>query len=255
MMMHTHFRLLKLVVDNRCNPSLRKVLKPGEYVFTGDLPDDFFGKNISISAIVGMNGAGKSSILELMFRMINNFSCCLLSGSVRRNASDVLYFVDGVYAKLHYSINKVEGCLICEGKGVSISFGDKRYQLSEITADCPKKDGWEQCQKTTRDKRIEIAKSFFYTIATNYAMQAYNSLDYQDEPARDFRLMNQVGSDSAGNWMNSVFHKNDGYVSPLVLNPFRDHGVIDMSRETELSRSRLSAILLEAKRKILLSAK
>lgn len=247
--MHANYKLLKLVVGDRCKLSLRKVLKPREYVFTGDLPIDFFGKNISISAIVGKNGAGKSSLLELMFRMINNFSCCLFSGSVRRNASDVLYFVDGIYADLFYSIDGIEGHLSCEGKGVFLSFGEKRYQLSAITEDSPQRAGWEQCYKTSFRKRNEIAESFFYTIATNYAMQAYNSLDYQDEPARDFRRLNEIGSDSAGNWMNSVFHKNDGYVSPLVLNPFRDHGVIDMAKETKLSRSRLSAILLEAKKK------
>ena len=40
-----------------------------------------------------------------------------------------------------------------------------------------------------------------------------------------------------------VFHKNDGYVTPIVLNPFRgDNGVIDAFKEENLSLQRLASI-------------
>lgn len=38
------------------------------------VPDDFFGKNINISAIVGKNGSGKSSLVELFIVSINQLS-------------------------------------------------------------------------------------------------------------------------------------------------------------------------------------
>ena len=46
-------------------------------------------------------------------------------------------------------------------------------------------------------------------------------------------------------WLNSVFHKNDGYQFPLVLNPFRSDGVIDVNNERILTQNRvfLMAIL------------
>lgn len=49
--------------------------------------------------------------------------------------------------------------------------------------------------------------------------------------------------------MNSLFHKNDGYASPIVLNPYRNDGVIDMKTETSLTRSRLTGIMIEAEKK------
>lgn len=70
----------------------KKCLQEGLYFFNdllkdvnGDIklnndslvPKDFYGHNISIQAIVGQNGSGKSSILELIYRIINNFSFML----------------------------------------------------------------------------------------------------------------------------------------------------------------------------------
>lgn len=54
-------------------------------------------------------------------------------------------------------------------------------------------------------------------------------------------------SDSGEAWINSVFHKNDGYMSPIVLNPYRDHGKINMESEERLTVNRLSSILWETR--------
>ena len=72
-------RLLGLTIKEGCNPKLTKTLATGYYPFyTDELSDAFFLRNVSVTAIVGINGAGKSSLLELKFRMINNFSACLV---------------------------------------------------------------------------------------------------------------------------------------------------------------------------------
>lgn len=46
------------------------------------------------------------------------------------------------------------------------------------------------------------------------------------------------------NWLNGIFHKNDGYQTPIVLSPFRTQGNIDINTENILSKERLIALLI-----------
>lgn len=84
-----------------------------------------------------------------------------------------------------------------------------------------------------RSKKINIPikheaidlKDFFYSIVVNYSHYAYNASD-NDE------------------WLDGLFHKNDGYRTPLVLNPLRKGGNIDINNENHLVKSRLISNLL-----------
>ncbi|WP_447951127.1 hypothetical protein [Chryseobacterium koreense] len=84
-----------------------------------------------------------------------------------------------------------------------------------------------------RSKKINIPikneaidlKDFFYSIVVNYSHYAYNASD-NDE------------------WLDGLFHKNDGYRTPLVLNPFRREGNIDINSENHLVKSRFITNLL-----------
>lgn len=83
---------------------------------------------------------------------------------------------------------------------------------------------------SVRSKKLEgntwkvisfIFQEFFYTIGINYSLYGNNStIDY---------------------WLKYLFHKNDGYQSPIVLNPFRNDGLIDINLEHHLAQSRLLA--------------
>lgn len=63
-------------------------------------------------------------------------------------------------------------------------------------------------------------KRFYYTLALNYSFYALNS--------------NELGL-----WLRKIFHKNDSYQMPIVLNPMRTKGVIDVNTENELTKTRL----------------
>lgn len=113
------------------------------------------------------------------------------------------------------------------------------------------------------DRKHVLASMFFYTIATNYSMLGFQAADYADEESLEYydviRITDNEGRfivDNLGrhivthgwveskNWITGVFHKNDGYMCPLVLNPYRDAGVINMNNEASLTVSRLSALLV-----------
>lgn len=245
------FKILSVTILKESNPKFLKTLRPGSYSFYDlGISNDFFAHNVNISAIVGKNGAGKSSLLDIIFRMVNNFSAYLVGNSIKRKSADVIYYIPGIYSELHYQMVDKKGILYNYDNVVALLFGEKRYLLSnhKLMKDS-RFDDFVDCYRPSPLKRREIARCFFYTVVMNYALQAYNSSDYQDEMANGFETDEKTGIDSSGNWMNSLFHKNDGYASPIVLNPYRNDGVIDMKTETSLTRSRLAGIMIEAEKK------
>lgn len=68
-------------------------------------------------------------------------------------------------------------------------------------------------------------EKFFYTVSLNYSHHGLNAV-------------------SLGKWVNKLFHKNDAYITPLVLNPMRDDGNVDINKELRLSRERLASNIL-----------
>lgn len=257
------FRLLSLTIDERCSEKVRRNLFPGEYILCGDvLEPQFFGKNISVSAIVGKNGAGKSSLLELLFRMVNNFGY-MLGANVRKNKKGSKYvkYVDGIYADLKYRIDDELVILKCRYDKVLYSYEGKTFCLFDsldakdtFGQERPRADMEEEAQEidvVSMDAalRIELCKHFFFSVVTNYSLQSYNSNDYLDEEALGHHYVDDIGIDKNDSWLDGVFHKNDGYLVPISLNPERYKGFFDLQKETDLTSSRLETLLIEAKRR------
>jgi len=77
------------------------------------------------------------------------------------------------------------------------------------------------------DINVLISKLFFYTIAINYSNYSLNS--------------NVIGG-----WITSLFHKNDGYKTPVVINPMRTNGRFDINKENRFAKYRLLSNLLSS---------
>lgn len=73
---------------------------------------------------------------------------------------------------------------------------------------------------------IDLSQHFFYSIAISYSHYGLNAIE-------------------DGSWIEELFHKNDSYQTPLVINPMRTDGNIDVNKENDLVKQRLLSNLLE----------
>ena len=255
------FSLSVIHILPNCSPHLKKGLRDEFYKLNGrceinrnevELREEnplqgFYGSRINVEAIVGVNGSGKSSLFEIIYRVINNLSCLLNRGKRRRTADD-LYYVKDLYAELYYVANGQLARISSLGDKVKFQMGkEASVTLTAI------KDGMVSSEKVLMADFVKWAKeNFFYTIVTNYSLQAFNANDYKRERCLILKDgLNDALAESQAEghvWMDSLFHKNDGYMTPIVLNPYRDKGVFDLNKEHHLTLYRLSAILIYAQK-------
>ncbi|MEK6508512.1 hypothetical protein [Myroides sp. C4067] len=188
--------------------------------YNKQLPNDFFGKNINVSAVVGENGSGKSSLLELFYYFLFDFSRTRGILKQENTIQTVKKFKLELYCENGSKLIRVQYNSI----GITVShqyiYENNRYIMDDInTGD--KIDFWQLCTRYDKEIGEHVGMLPFYNIALNYGVYGLNN------------------SHEGYKWLKPLFHKNDGYQTPLVINPMRTYGNIDVNRELSLNLQRL----------------
>ena len=206
--------------------------------------------NVCVSAIVGENGSGKSTLVEFVLRLVNNFAASFFGEDKLHPYAERIHYIDGVDGEMYFTVNSIPHLLKVSGGHVTLTDyeeeeRDEDNQTITYIKRTPlynrRRKGKDNVKPKFRKWRVslqkmqEIADHFFYTFVSNYSMYAYNRNDFKEE----------WDGDGKGCWLDGIFHKNDGYQTPVVLTPYRESGNMDVNKEAKLSVERLLALLLK----------
>lgn len=252
----SNFSLVAIHILDGCFEYIRKNLKDDWYFFStkykigkngriekncerNKVIDILYGRNINVYAIVGKNGSGKSSVMEIVYRMMNNLSYVMTHG-MQRPAADNLVWVDGVYAELYFESYGKLGVLTCRKEPRYGDWGQILFQWGDDNIKRMDSHYGEEDSRQSEQDRLNveyISKYFCYTLVSNYAMMSLFSEDYCEG-----------GFFHRGNWLDSLYNKNDGYQAAIGIEPYKGNGKIDLHIQKDLFYERVSALAIYNKR-------
>lgn len=207
-------RFLRSLTTDKCYKFYQDFdIKGDEIYYISEREHGLFDLNdlkLCVSSIVGKNGTGKSTIIELLMAAFNNVT------SKTNDYSKVvglhkLDWIEDINLDFWFETDSIYRVSM-EGESIEIlkykHNGDNIYVFDvEINTN-----------------EFDYG-SFFYTLNVNYSLHALNSRHQ-------------------GEWIQRLFHKNDGYQTPIVLEPYRVEGNIDVNVQEALAKQRLLSNIL-----------
>lgn len=212
--------------------------------------------HIQVSAIVGKNGCGKSTLVEFMIRLINNFAAVLYGDRNNVIEDNKLHYIEGMAGdlwwitrvdpsrdfrmfQLHVDHNLVTIKELFQFKSTYSAVYLYRVELNP--------DGTQtRYQKDGDFTLLGALVSFFYTVVMNYSIYAYNTDDFISE-SNSFERPEECRTAydySTSSWIDGLFSKDDSYEIPLVITPERVEGDIKIKHENSLAVERLTSLLI-----------